>query len=213
MTSMAEINAATGLRAKLQQERISGITSGATLAINSFLVLQNNILQMTEGILSLDEGKPSEDSKPKDDEKPKDAKPNPNPNNKNPKNNNNKKRNNIDGNGKKFSGNKRLPEKKPENKNLPKKNNPPKNFAREGARRREAFRQAKRDQNIPQGREPIIGPNKGRRGQTIPGKVYKLKDANNHEVIIRDDVEGHIFKDGGKLPKHFNVGDDHYFYE
>ena len=140
MTSMAEINAATGLRAKLQQERISGITSGATLAINSFLVLQNNILQMTEWILSLDEGKPSEDSKPKDDEKPKDAKPNPNPNNKNPKNNNNKKRNNIDGNGKKFSGNKRLPEKKPENKNLPKKNNPPKNFARECASHRKAFR-------------------------------------------------------------------------
>ena len=29
MTSMAEINAVTGLRAKLQQERIGAITSGA----------------------------------------------------------------------------------------------------------------------------------------------------------------------------------------
>ena len=96
---------------------------------------------------------------------------------------------------------------------MPKKNNPPKNFAREGAKHREAFRQAKRDHNVPQGQEPVVGPNIGRRGQKIPGKVFKLKDANNHEVIIRDDVEGHIFKDGGKLPKHFNVGDDHYFYE
>ena len=74
MASKTEINAAIVLRAKLQQERISAIISGARLAINSFLDLQNNMLQMTKGILSLDEGKQSED-----------AKPNLNPNNKNPK--------------------------------------------------------------------------------------------------------------------------------
>ena len=121
--------------------------------------------------------------------------------------------NNKDGNGTKFLGNKRLPEKKPENENLLEKNNPPKNFAREGTRHTEAFRKTKRDHNIPSGQGAYYCPNKGRREQTIPGKVYKLKDGNNHEVIIRDDVEGHIYKDGGKLPKHFNVGDDHYFYE
>jgi hypothetical protein len=66
MTSLAEINAATGLRAKLQQERIGAITSGARLAITSFLGLQSNILQMAEEIMSLDEGKPSEDGKPEE---------------------------------------------------------------------------------------------------------------------------------------------------
>ena len=216
---MAEINAVTGLRAKLQQERIGAITSGASIAINSFLGLQSNILQMAEGILSLDEGKLAEDGKPEDSEN---AKPNTNPINKNPKKNpkknnkNNNKGNNQDGNGngKKFSGNKRFRDKKPtENGNLPGNNNPPKNCARKGAKHREAFRQAKRDHNVPQGQEPVVGPNIGRRGQKIPGKAFKLKDANNHEVIIRDDVEGHIFKDGGKLPKHLNVGDAHYFYE
>jgi hypothetical protein len=79
---MAEINTITGLRAKLQQERIGTITSGARIAINSFLGLQSNILQMAEGILSLDEGKLSEDGKPEDTEN---AKPNTNPGNKNPK--------------------------------------------------------------------------------------------------------------------------------
>ena len=33
---MAEINAVTGLRAKLQQERMGAITSGANIAINTF---------------------------------------------------------------------------------------------------------------------------------------------------------------------------------
>ena len=214
MTSMAEINAVTGLRAKLQQERIGAITSGARIAINSFLGLQTNILQMAEGILSLDEGKLSEDGKSEDSEYKKphtNPKQNPKKNNKNNNKGNNQGGN---GNGKKFSGKKRLPDKKPtENGNLPGKNNPPKNCARKGAKHREAFRQAKRDHNVPQGQEPVVGPNIGRRGQKIPGKAFKLKDANNHEVIIRDDVEGHIFKDGGKLPKHLNVGDKHYFYE
>ena len=219
MTSMAEINAVTGLRAKLQQERIGAITSGARIAINSFLGVQSNILQMAEEILSLDERKLSEDGKPEDSE---DLKHDTNPYNKNPKKNpkknnkNNNKGNNQDGNGngQKFSGSKRLREEKPtENGNLPGKNILPKNCARKGAKHREAFRKAKRDHNVPQGQEPVVGPNIGRRGQKIPGKAFKLKDANNHEVIIRDDVEGHIFKDGGKLPKHLNVGDDHYFYE
>jgi len=214
MTSMAEINAVTGLRAKLQQERMGAITSGANIAINTFLGVQSNILQMAEEILSLDEGKMSEDGKPEDSE---DAKPDanlPKKPKKNKKNNNKGNNQNDNGNGKKFLGNKRQLDKKPmENGNLPGKNNLPKNCARKGAKHREAFRQAKRDNNVPQGQEPVVGPNIGRRGQRIPGKAFKLKDANNHEVIIRDDVEGHIFKDGGKLPKHLNVGDAHYFYE
>ena len=210
MTSLAEINAATGLRAKLQQERIGAITSGARLAITSFLGLQSNILQMAEEIMSLDEGKLSEDGNPEDSEN---VKPRPGENIKKPKNNNKNNKKGNDGNGNKFSGKKRLPDKKPENGNLPGKNNLPKNCAREGAKHREAFRQAKRDNNVPQGQEPVVGPNIGRRGQEIPGKVFKFKDANNHEVIIRDDVKGHIFKDGGKLPKHLNVGDAHYFYK
>ena len=153
MTSLAEINAATGLRAKLQQERIGAITSGARLAITSFLGLQSNILQMAEEIMSLDEGKLSEDGEPEDS---KNVKPRPGENIKKPKNNNKNNKKGNDGNGNKFSGKKRLPDNKPENGNLPGKNNLPKNCAREGAKHREAFRQAKRDHNVPRDRSLLL---------------------------------------------------------
>jgi len=86
----------------------------------------------------------------------------------------------------------------------------PENLAPAGVGRQGAFRQAKRDMGIPVSQQPdMVLPNYNRRGMISPGRVYVFGD-----ILIRDDLAGHIFGDGGYLYPHFNtpVG-GHYFYD
>ena len=69
---------------------------------------------------------------------------------------------------------------------------------------RNAMRQAKRSENIPMSQKPdsiqiekMIGEN----GRTVFAKTEIYGDK-----FIRNDVGGHLFKDGATLPKHFNAG-------
>ena len=70
--------------------------------------------------------------------------------------------------------------------------------------RRNAMRQAKRSENIPMSQKPdsiqidkMIGEN----GRTVFAKTEIYGDK-----FIRNDLGGHLFKDGATLPKHFNAG-------
>ena len=69
---------------------------------------------------------------------------------------------------------------------------------------RYAMRQAKRSVNIPMSQMPtkvstvkMVGAN----GRTV---FAKLEIYGNK--FIRNDLGGHLFKDGGVLPRHFNAG-------
>lgn len=215
MTSITELNIATGLRADLKKNELGQLSFRAGLALNSFLKLQDNIKEMTEGILSINEEKPiNENAKPFDDTKleNKNSKMPGNKSTKFPKNKNSQKK------GQKQPKKKKVNNNKNNEKALLGKKRFPKNYAREGANHREALRQAKRDHNIPMGNQHINTKknqqiNYNKRGQEQPGKVYKFKDVNNKEIIIRDDSNGHDFGNEYILPKHFNVGDKHYFYK
>jgi len=89
-----------------------------------------------------------------------------------------------------------------------------KNGSPKGAGRKGAFKQAKRDAGIPTGQQPQrVLQNVNRQGKVVPGKVY---DFGN--VKITDDLAGHIFADGTKVARHFNLtigklrSKLHYFY-
>jgi filamentous hemagglutinin len=91
----------------------------------------------------------------------------------------------------------------------------------EGAGRRGAFRQAKRQNGVPVTQHPTeIGPNIGKQGQTQPGREYKFKVLDEgasepREVIIRDDAGGHFYgRDNAQnRGPHFNDGKkNHYDY-
>ena len=72
--------------------------------------------------------------------------------------------------------------------------NRPSNRSPEGAGRRGAFRQAKRDNNIPTSQQPeSTGPNVDRQGNTQPGRQYRFRNSNGQNVNIRDDAAGHNY--------------------
>ena len=86
----------------------------------------------------------------------------------------------------------------------------PDNLSPAGAGRRGAFNAAKRDLGIPKSQQPIrILPNTNLQNKIVPGRVYDFGNG----LYIRDDVIGHIFKDGGVISRHFNTSmGGHYFY-
>ena len=61
---------------------------------------------------------------------------------------------------------------------------PPANSSPPGAGRRGAFGKAKQDLGIPQGEQPVEGPNIGNDGSMQPGRVYRFKNGK----FIRDDI-------------------------
>ena len=78
--------------------------------------------------------------------------------------------------------------------------------------RRQAFNASKRDIGVPTSEQPIkVGPNIDKRGNVVPGRLYDFGNGK----YIRDDVVGHIFKDGGIIGRHFNNSNEtiHFFYE
>ena len=85
----------------------------------------------------------------------------------------------------------------------------PQNKTPNGAKRKGALRAAKREIGVPRSQQPKVMPNINKRGEIMPGRVYNFGKGK----FIRDDVIGHIFKDGGKIPRHFNTpSKSHYFY-
>ena len=79
--------------------------------------------------------------------------------------------------------------------------------------RKSAFNAAKRELGIPRSEQPTsILPNFGRNGALNPGRVYEFR--NSPDMLIRDDIFGHTFSDGGIVSRHFNVSnsDIHIFY-
>ena len=84
--------------------------------------------------------------------------------------------------------------------------NRPQNYSPDGAGRRGAFREAKRQNGIPVSEQPInVGPNYDRRGKLQPGKIYEFF-YNLKTIILRDDASGHIFPDDPTQNRgpHFN---------
>ena len=79
----------------------------------------------------------------------------------------------------------------------------------------QAFRQAKKDNDIPLSSQiNNTKPNEDRRGKLQPGKVFEMKDVNNKDVELRWDKKGHKFDDGTELPPHINGPNGmHYFYK
>lgn len=85
---------------------------------------------------------------------------------------------------------------------IPKTGNKPQNYSPKGAKRRGAFREAKRKNNIPVSEQPKVEPNRDRRGKVQPGRRYEFKN----KKTIRDDSKGHIFPDNPTQNRgpHFN---------
>ena len=97
-------------------------------------------------------------------------------------------------------------EKKPED--WPKKYSEYDNF-------HQAFRAAKKENNIPLSRQPEkIGPNINNQEKVVNGKVFEFKDVNNKSVKLRWDKDGHFHKDTGtEIPPHINDPNKmHYLY-
>jgi RHS repeat-associated protein len=93
----------------------------------------------------------------------------------------------------------------------------PANMTPEGAGRRGAFREAKRQSRIPVSQQPSrVGPNLDRRGKVQPGREYEFKVPGREDpVTIRDDAAGHHFgtSDPQNRGAHFNDGqNNHYDY-
>ena len=87
----------------------------------------------------------------------------------------------------------------------------PPNLTPEGAKRRGAFREAKRRNGIPNSQQPRQGKNYNKRGELQPGRSY---DFGNGKVI-RDDSAGHEFPDDPvqNRDSHFNdPAGNHYDY-
>lgn len=91
----------------------------------------------------------------------------------------------------------------------------PKNFAKDGADYKQALKDAKKLNNIPKSNIPKEKKtNYDKRGKYQPGEVLVYKDANNKDFELRNDSEGHKFKDGAELGPHINDPDGrHFFYE
>ena len=86
----------------------------------------------------------------------------------------------------------------------------PLNMTPLGAGRHGAFKAAKLEMGIPRSQQPLaILPNIDKRGKIVAGRLYDFGNGR----YIRDDVLGHVFDDGGLLPRHFNTPNgSHYFY-
>jgi len=93
--------------------------------------------------------------------------------------------------------------------------NSPPNLSPEGAGRRGAFREAKRNNDIPVGQQPSsVKPNIDRRGRTQPGKQYEF-DTPDGKKTIRDDAGGHNYPDDPTQNRGPHFNDDagnHYDY-
>ena len=87
--------------------------------------------------------------------------------------------------------------------------NRPPNMSPQGAKRKGAFREAKRKNNIPVSEQPKVKPNVDRRGKRQPGKIYQFKNG----IEIRDDAAGHIFLDDPTQNRgpHFNDSNNNHF--
>ncbi len=94
---------------------------------------------------------------------------------------------------------------------------PPPNLTPQGAGRRVAFRETKRDSGIPVSQQPVdIRPNIDNQGNPQFGKQYVFKNDKGEGVIIRDDAGGHIYseKPDHDRGRHFNdPNDGHYDYK
>ncbi|MCZ0913064.1 MULTISPECIES: RHS repeat-associated core domain-containing protein [Gordonia] len=93
--------------------------------------------------------------------------------------------------------------------------NRPPDRSPEGAGRRGAFRQAKRDWGIPVSQHPYeVLENLDRRENRQPGYRYRFR-VNGRTIEIRDDAGGHVFADDPRQNRgpHFNTPDgEHYDY-
>ena len=100
--------------------------------------------------------------------------------------------------------------------NNSKTGNRPPNNSPEGAGRRGAFREAKRQNGVPVSQQPVnVKPNEDRRGKPQPGKIYQFINIKGKSIDIRDDSAGHIFPDDPTQNRdpHFNdPKDNHYDY-
>ena len=87
----------------------------------------------------------------------------------------------------------------------------PPNLTPEGAKRRGAFREAKRRNGIPNSQQPKQGPNHDRDGKIQPGREYRFEDG----TVIREDSAGHEYPDDPIQNRgpHFNdPSGNHYDY-
>jgi hypothetical protein len=87
----------------------------------------------------------------------------------------------------------------------------PPNLTPEGAGRRGALNEAKRNNGIPTSQQPVrVTPNLDRRGNQQPGRVYEYevptRGGGKEIVKIRDDASGHFFGPGDPQNRgpHFN---------
>jgi len=92
----------------------------------------------------------------------------------------------------------------------------PANLTPDGAGRRGALRQVKRDNDVPCSQGPNSqDPNKDKRGNKQPGRQYNYTDSKGNNVTIRDDAKGHNYPDDPTQNRgsHFNGPDGkHYDY-
>ena len=105
-------------------------------------------------------------------------------------------------------GNETTQKKQPETQGQQAGNKPP-NLSPEGAGRRGAFREAKRQNGVPVCEQPEVKPNIDKRGNRQPGRIYEFENG----VQIRDDVGGHEFPDNPSQNRgsHFNDPDGNHF--
>ncbi|NWG71603.1 MAG: hypothetical protein HXY23_08365, partial [Parvularculaceae bacterium] len=100
--------------------------------------------------------------------------------------------------------------------NCPVGNKPP-SHTPDGAGRRGALNQAKRDNDVPTSKQPDkTGPNVDRQGNTQPGRQYEYTSNSGEKVTIRDDAAGHTFKDDPSQNRGPHFNDDqgrHYDYD
>ncbi len=94
----------------------------------------------------------------------------------------------------------------------------PLNMSPDGAGRRGAFREAKRQNGVPVSQTPSrVLPNVDRRGKRQPGRVYEYEvpaeGGRTHKVMIRDDAAGHYFGPGDPQNRssHFNDAKEHHY--
>ena len=101
-----------------------------------------------------------------------------------------------------------------------KRGTPPPNLSPNGAGRKGAFRQAKRDAGIPVSQQPLKVTIVKDSQSGKPIKVYTFKNKNGKNIEIRDDKYGHHYGKGNlqNRSSHFNAGNaggklkDHYDY-
>ncbi|WP_272943893.1 RHS repeat-associated core domain-containing protein, partial [Leptospira noguchii] len=88
----------------------------------------------------------------------------------------------------------------------------PKNYTPEGSGRRGAYREAKRNSDIPVSQQPNkTSPAKDKRGNPIPGRDYDFGDGK----VIRDHSGGHTYPDNPSQNRDSHINDifgNHYDY-